>query len=141
MADDHITLRWAEPADIHYLDHKDGLAREVLLRKISQGEILLFCITGKPVGQLWWALLWSTIPFIDLIKIEATHQNQGLSRVLLVFFETFLREGGYDVLYSSSQMDEPGPQAWHRHMGFEECGVINGLNDGGIGEVFFRKAL
>jgi hypothetical protein len=26
-------------------------------------------------------------------------------------------------------------------LGFEECGVINGLNDGGVGEVFFRKAL
>jgi len=26
-------------------------------------------------------------------------------------------------------------------MGFEECGMINGLNQGGIGEVFFRKTL
>jgi hypothetical protein len=26
-------------------------------------------------------------------------------------------------------------------MGFEECGIINGINDGGIGEVFFRKYL
>jgi len=36
-------------------------------------------------------------------------------------------------------VDEPEPQAWHRHMGFVECGIINGINENGIGEVFFRK--
>ena len=45
------------------------------------------------------------------------------------------------ALYSSSQVDEPPPQAWHRHMGFQECGIIAGINEGGVGEVFFRKAL
>ncbi|MFU8827154.1 MAG: hypothetical protein ACNA70_06650 [Brevefilum sp.] len=34
-----------------------------------------------------------------------------------------------------------GGAAWHRHMGFAECGVINGLNQGGVGEVIFRKSL
>jgi len=52
-----------------------------------------------------------------------------------------LCDQGFDVLYSSSQVDEPKPQAWHRHMGFEECGVINGINQGDIGEIFFRKRL
>ena len=28
-----------------------------------------------------------------------------------------------------------------RHAGFEECGTIAGINEGGIGEVFFRKQL
>jgi hypothetical protein len=38
-------------------------------------------------------------------------------------------------------MDESAPQAWHRWMGFEECGFLAGMNEGGVGEVFFRKAL
>ena len=42
---------------------------------------------------------------------------------------------------SSSQADEPEPQTWHRAIGFEECGIISGLNEGGIGEIFFRKKL
>jgi len=45
------------------------------------------------------------------------------------------------VLFSSSQANEPEPQAWHRHVGFEECGFIAGINEGGVGEVFFRKVL
>ena len=45
------------------------------------------------------------------------------------------------MLYSSSQADEPEAQAWHRRMGFEECGIVSGINEGGIGEVFFRRPL
>jgi hypothetical protein len=30
---------------------------------------------------------------------------------------------------------------WHRKMGFAECGIINGINEAGIGEVFFRLDL
>jgi len=26
-------------------------------------------------------------------------------------------------------------------MGFEECGIVNGVNQKGVGEIFFRKAL
>ena len=38
-------------------------------------------------------------------------------------------------------MNEAEPQAWHRAAGFRECGIIAGINEGGIGEVFFRKEL
>jgi hypothetical protein len=43
-------------------------------------------------------------------------------------------------LYSSATGDEVPPQAWHRHMGFEECGILVGHNEG-VGEIFFRKSL
>jgi L-amino acid N-acyltransferase YncA len=60
---------------------------------------------------------------------------------LLRFVEQDLRAGGYRALYSSSQADEAAPQAWHRKSGFQECGIIEGINEGGIGEIFFRKDL
>jgi len=60
---------------------------------------------------------------------------------LLHFLEEFLRSKGHSVLFSSSQANEPEPQAWYRHMGFEECGFIAGINEEGVGEVFFRKVL
>jgi GNAT superfamily N-acetyltransferase len=69
------------------------------------------------------------------------YQKHGYSRHFLEFVEEYLRNMGFDVLFSSSQVDDPNLQAWYRHMGFEECGIINGINDGGIGEVFFRKYL
>jgi len=38
-------------------------------------------------------------------------------------------------------VDEPEPQAWHRRVGFSECGVLTGINEGSVGELFFRRRL
>jgi GNAT superfamily N-acetyltransferase len=141
MNNEQVMVRIAASGDLDFIKHKSGLPRERLLQKIQQDEILILSVNDEPVGHLWFAFLWSEIPFIDLIYIKEDYQKRGLSRVLLGFLEAYLKESGYDVLYSSSQMDESAPQAWHRHVGFEECGVISGMNDGGIGEVFFRKAI
>jgi hypothetical protein len=32
-------------------------------------------------------------------------------------------------------------QEWQRKIGFQECGIIAGISQGGIGEVFFTKPL
>ena len=45
--------------------------------------------------------------------------------------------GARDV---SSQVDEAEPQAWHRHIGFVECGILAGLNEGDVGEVFYVRS-
>ncbi len=141
MDKNEITVRIAVPGDLDFINQHHCLPREVMLRKIMHEEILLLIVKGKPAGQLRVAFLWSEIPYIELIYIDSIFKKQGFSRTLLGYFEAHLRKRGYQVLYSSSQVDEPEPQVWHRYMGFEECGIINGLNDGGIGEVFFRKAL
>jgi len=60
---------------------------------------------------------------------------------LLARTEAELASQGHAALFSSSQAEEPEPQAWPRRVGFEECGLLAGLNEGGVGEVFFRKAL
>lgn len=76
-----------------------------------------------------------------MIHVLPAYRRQGVGKALLQFLESYLRDGGHAALYSSSQADAPDPQAWHRHMGFVECGSINGINDGGGGEIFFRKRL
>lgn len=138
--EDNIIVRLADQDDLAVVNH-NHLSQNTILQKIRQGEIFLLMVNDQPVGSLWVGFLWDFIPFIDLIIIDHAYQKRGLSHVLLGFVEENLRERGFDVLYSSSQIDEALPQAWHRHVGFVECGVINGLNEGGIGEVFFRKML
>ena len=105
------------------------------------GEVFLLTIDTQPAGLINLEFLWSVIPYIALIWIDDNHRKKGYSRVLLSFVEDHLRAKGHKTLYSSSQADEAEPQAWHRHMGFEECGVLNGVNEDGIGEIFFKKAL
>ncbi len=141
MRKEYVVIRMADHADLKYLTVVQPLPGERVVEKIKNEEVFLLVVGGTPVGQLWLEFLWSLVPYIALIKIEEQHRKKGYSRKLLGFCEDFLRGKGHEVLYSSSQMDEPAPQAWHRHMGFEECGAINGINQGGVGEVFFRKKL
>lgn len=84
--------------------------------------------------------LWSLVPYIALIRVIPEGRGKGVGKKLLEFTGSFLREKGHEMIYSSSQADEPEPQKWHRQAGFEECGMIAGINKG-IGEVFFRKRL
>jgi GNAT superfamily N-acetyltransferase len=137
------TVRFASPADLEACIALDQpqVPADVIEGKIECQEILLAEREGELAGYLRLEYLWSLIPFLALIWVVEGHRRQAVGKALLAYLEDFLRERGHGVLYSSSQADEPEPQAWHRHVGFDECGFIAGINAGGIGEVFFRKRL
>jgi N-acetylglutamate synthase-like GNAT family acetyltransferase len=136
-----VTVRFAVPADLEFLRQHSYAPSHVVERKVEWQEFLVAERSGSLVGCLQLEYLWSLVPYVALIWVLPAHRRQGVGRAMLRYAETFLRDKGHDALYSSSQADEPEPQAWHRHVGFEECGVISGLNEGGIGEIFFRKRL
>ena len=132
--------RFAQPGDLDFLRPK-YVTDAITLRKIEWQEIAVAERDNSLVGHIWLEYLWSMVPYVSLIWVLPEHRRQGIGKALLNFTESFLHSKGHDALYSSSQANEPEPQAWHRHMGFEECGIIAGINDGGIGEIFFRKNL
>jgi len=109
--------------------------------KIAAQELVLVETAEQTIGYLRLEYIWGKIPYIGLIWLEATHRGQGIGTAVLAFVEAHLRDGGHCFLLSSSQVNEAEPQAWHRAVGFRECGILSGINDGGIGEVFFRKEL
>lgn len=137
---DGISVRFAAPADLSFLQQHSHVPAEIVGRKVDWREIIVAQWRGGLIGALHLEYLWSLVPYVALIYVLPEHRGQGAGRALLSFAETFLREQGHDTLYSSSQADEREPQAWHRHVGFEECGIIAGINKG-VGEVFFRKGL
>ena len=146
---DEIVIRFARLDDLDFAYQDGYIPAEVLKQKTkAQTALNPDCIedviiaewTGKRVGYVRIEYLWSIVPYISLIRVLPEYRRQGVGKTLLQFIETFLREAGHEALYSSSQTDEPEPQAWHRHVGFEECGFITGINDR-VGEVFFRKNL
>jgi len=134
-------VRPATPADLAFTQQDGHNPPEIVLRKIEAHEVLVAEVRGQPAGYLRLEYLWSSVPYIALIFVSPEQRRQGVGRALLAHQEAHLRAQGHATLYSSSQADEPEPQAWHRHMGFEECGFIAGINGNGVGEVFFRKRL
>lgn len=135
-----ISVRFAARADLDFVGRDGHVAADVLRRKVEWREVVVAEQGGELVGQLRLEHLWSAVPYVALVSVTPGRRRAGVGRAMLRFVEEFLRAGGHDTLYSSSQADEPGPQAWHRHVGFEECGFIAGVNRG-VGEVFFRKRL
>ena len=135
-----ISVRFATLADLDFLQQRSHVPAQIVRRKVEWQEIVVAEWEGSLIGSLHLEYLWSSVPYIALIYVRTEYQRQGVGRALLRFVETFLSEQGYSALYSSSQVDEREAQAWHRHVGFEECGIIAGINKG-VGEVFFRKGV
>jgi ribosomal protein S18 acetylase RimI-like enzyme len=135
-------VRFAQADDFIWCISGDNLVSpEVIERKMELNEIIVVEFEEQLVGYLRLEYLWSTLPYIGVIFVHEAYQRQGVGRAIIDFLAAFLRENGHKVLLSSSQVNEPEAQAWHRAIGFHECGILAGLNEGGIGEVFFRKVL
>ena len=136
-----IQIRIAVDDDLMFVGQDGYVAPEILRRKIAAGEVFIAESEGIAAAYLRLEFLWSSIPYIALIRVNEPFRRRGIGRALVQFVERQLHARGYSVLYSSSQANEPDPQAWHRRMGFKECGIIAGINRGDIGEIFFRKQL
>ena len=117
-----------------------------LAGQAADGEVIGELLTGEPDDEVVGAAMYAWIATgISSADIDALGDLQivvtDLGGDLLGYVEDKMMDRGHAQLYSSSQADEPQPQAWHRHMGFKECGFIAGINGGGVGEVFFCKSL
>ncbi len=137
----NIFVRFANQLDIEFVSQDNYISVDIVARKIEWQEVLIAELDGKPVGYARIEYIWSLLPCISLIHVMGETQRRGVGKAILSFLENYLAANGHDALYSSSQVDEPEPQAWHRHVGFVECGAIAGMNENGIGELFFRKRL
>ena len=140
MAND-LTVRLATMDDLDFVAQDGHIPSEVVAGKIGRDEVVVAERDGESVGYARIEFLWSVVPYIALIWILEPHRRQGVGTAILEHLEERFRASGHEALFSSSQADEPEPQAWHRRMGFEDCGVIERINEGGVGEVFFRKVL
>jgi L-amino acid N-acyltransferase YncA len=137
-----ITVRFANQGDFEAclaFDHSDR--EDIVKNKIDMYEIIVAERCGEIIGYLKLEYIWSKLPYISLIILKPEHRGKGIGTLMLNYLIEFLQINGYSILLSSSQVNEVEPQMWHRKKGFVECGILNGINDGGIGEVFFQLSL
>jgi len=136
-----FVVRPAREDDLDFVRRDREIPEATVRHKISAQDFFVAERNGGRAGFVCLEYLWSKFPFISLIWVAPEYRRQGIGRALLDHAEGFLRARGHNALYSSSVATEPEPQEWHRHMGFRECGIITGINPGGIGEVFFVRNL
>ena len=136
-----VITRWARAEDAALPFIAEGIPASVVLARIGNRCVALAEVANQPVGALQLEYLWGTRPYIAMIRVSADWQRRGIGRALLGFVEAALSQAGHHELLSSSQANEMEPQAWHHRMGFTRCGMLEGINEGGVDEVFFRKVL
>lgn len=87
----------------------------------QQGYVLL--TEEGPVGLMRYSLFWDSIPFCNLLFIDAAHQNRGYGRQLMAHWESDMKARGYGMLLTSTQVDETA-QHFYRRLGYRDCGGL-----------------
>ena len=137
-----LKIRFAEINDLDScveLDLHKNI--DTIKNKISMKEVIVAESNNEVIGCLKIEYIWTHLPFISYIVIKNDFRASGLGKSMLTFLEEYLRNNGQDTLLSSTMTDALRPQKWHLKMGFVECGMLCGINDDGVGEIFFKKAL
>lgn len=137
-----VNIRFGTGANKAWLQSIDRhIDPEYIDFKLNHREILIAEHNDQAAGYLRLEYLWTKVPYIGLILVKEEYRGQGIGTALIQYLQTHLKQRGLTKLYSSSQVNEEEPQRWHRTKGFKETGIINGINEEGIGEVFFVKEL
>ena len=137
-----LKIRFAEIYDLDScveLDlHKNT---DIIKNKITMNEVIVAEVNNEVIGCLKIEYIWTHLPFISYIVIRKDFRSSGIGKSMLSFLEKHLREDGQSTLLSSTMTDAVNPQKWHLKMGFIECGILCGINENGVGEIFFKKSL
>src|SRR6185369_6592439 len=89
-----IQVRVADDDDLTFVGQDGYVATEVLRRKIVAGEVLIAELEGMAVGYLRLEFLWSSIPYIALIRVDERSRRRGVGRALVQFVEQQLLARG-----------------------------------------------
>lgn len=96
----------------------DGFEQKV---RDQQGYVLLE--EGAPVGLLRFHLFWDSIPFCTMLFVEKKHRGKGCGSALMRHWESDMRAQGYDMLLTSTRVDEEA-QHFYRMLGYKDCGGL-----------------
>ena len=71
---------------------------------LKQGYVLLK--DEKPIGLLRYNLFWDNTPFGTMLYVASDYQGQGFGKALMRHWEEEMRQFGYGMVMTSTQVDE-----------------------------------
>ena len=78
---------------------------------------------STPIGILRYNLFWDNTPFLTLIYIEDAYHGKGFGKQSMLFWENEMRELGYKMVMTSTQVDEQA-QHFYRKLGYMDRGSL-----------------
>lgn len=106
----------------------------------KMGYVLLE--NDNPIGLLRYNFFWDNIPFCTMLFIEGEYQHKGYGRMLMANWEKDMKQCGYSMVMTSTQVDEDA-QHFYRKIGYCDAGglLINIPKHEQPMEMFFIKAI
>lgn len=118
--------------EIKYISDDDKLFWYTLDKHLSESEFKLkirdkrgyvICYGDNPIGVMRYNLFWDNIPFLTLIYFEESYRGKGYGRQAMLFWENEMREYGYKMIMTSTQVDEEA-QHFYRKLGYKDKGSL-----------------
>lgn len=118
--------------DIRYVQKEDAdfwysldkhLPKQEFYNKISQKQGYVLLSGGTPIGILRYNLFWDNTPFCTMLYIAKNHRGKGYGRKLMEHWETDMKNQGYGMLMTSTQVDESA-QHFYRKLGYKDTGAF-----------------
>jgi len=134
-----LQITFAGSEDVDYLAEMDVHVRaDVLKRKIDRQEVIVLWRDDQRAGWLRYGYFWDALPFMNMLYVRDELRGQELGTRLVMFWETEMRESGYDRVMTSTLSDE-NAQHFYRKLGYEDRGCL--LLPGEPLEILFVKPL
>ena len=118
--------------NIRYVCEEDIAFWITLDMHLDESELLLKCRdkrgyiisdNDKTIGIMRYNLFWDIVPFLTFIYIDQVYQKKGFGRKAILHWENEMRELGYKMLMTSTQVDEQA-QHFYRKLGYLDRGGI-----------------
>ena len=97
------------------------LPKQEFERKVREKRGYVLLSDRNPVGLLRYNLFWDNTPFCTMLYIDEGSRNKGYGKILMEYWEKDMKELGYDMLLTSTQVDEEA-QHFYRKLGYKDCG-------------------
>lgn len=138
-----IEIRYVKKEDEPFWYRLDQhLPRAEFAEKVRTGRGYVILTDDTPVGLLRYNLFWDNTPFCNMLCVAEEYQRRGYGRRLMEHWEKEMKEQGYEMLLTSTQVDETA-QHFYRKQGYQDCGglIIDIPRYAQPMELFFIKAV
>ena len=119
-----IRIRHVQSEDrIFWFGLDKHLSQKEFDNKVSSKSGYVLLADDMPVGLLRYSLFWDSIPFCNMLYIDARYQRKGYGKKLMAHWEEEMKAQGYERLLTSTQADEEA-QHFYRKLGYQDCGGL-----------------
>lgn len=120
-----FTIRYVAETDKGFWFTLDKhMSESEFLLKVRDRRGFIICDNNKPIGVLRYNLFWDNLPFLTLIHLDEACRGKGFGRQAMQFWENQMRELGYKMVMTSTQVDEQA-QHFYRKLGYIEKGSLS----------------